>query len=136
MRGRLRIAFVLFLVTTGAAVAAPAPTASVDFAALDGLEKGQWELRARGESSAPRRICLGEPRQLLQTEHPGLQCRRFVVADKTSEISVTYDCGGAGNGRTDLRIETARLVQIQSQGVAGGAPFSHAIEGRRVGVCR
>jgi hypothetical protein len=32
-------------------------------------------------------------------------------------------------------VETPRLVQIQSQGVADSAPFSFTIEARRTGDC-
>jgi len=105
-------------------------------AALDGLETGEWELRVRGQDGPVRRLCLGDRRQLLQPQHPGRECGRFVVADKANQLVVTYDCAGAGNGRTDLRVETPRLAQIQSQGISGGAPFSYAIEARRVGECQ
>jgi hypothetical protein len=49
---------------------------------------------------------------------------------------VTYDCAQAGQGRTALRVETARLVQIDSQGVSGGTPFAMTLEARRVGACK
>lgn len=121
------------VVALGLGAAAPAVAPSLS--GLDMLEKGQWDLRVREAGGETRKLCLGDARQLLQVEHHGLQCRRFVILDTTRQISISYDCGAAGNGRTDLRIETPRLVQIQSQGITNGAPFSYAIEGRRVGVC-
>ena len=39
-----------------------------------------------------------------------------------------YTCPGAGHGRTSIRSETNRLVQIDTQGIADGKPFSQAIE--------
>ena len=57
-------------------------------------------------------------------------------SDAADAASITYDCAAAGNGRTDLRVETARLIQISSQGVADGAPFVFVAEGRRIGACR
>jgi len=103
--------------------------------ALGRLEPGAWELRERGAGGAVQRMCIGDPQQLLQPRHPGQMCRRFVLEDQADHVSVTYDCAQSGRGRTALRVETARLVQIDSQGVSGGAPFAMMIEGRRVGAC-
>ncbi|HUD94343.1 hypothetical protein [Sphingobium sp.] len=103
--------------------------------ALRGLEAGEWELRGRGEGAETRKMCVSDLRQLLQPQHPGSVCRSFVINDSAHAASITYDCAAAGNGRTDLRIETSRLVQIRSQGIADGAPFAFAAEGRRVGDC-
>lgn len=100
------------------------------------LEAGEWELRGRGEDAGLRRLCVTDRRQLLQIQHPRHNCKTFVVSDSAAMLIVTYECGAGGGGRTELRTETPRLVQIHSQGVAGGAPFSFALEGRRVGDCR
>ncbi|MEJ7933350.1 DUF3617 family protein [Sphingobium sp. AN558] len=100
------------------------------------LEPGEWELRGRGEDAGSRRLCVMDRRQLLQIQHPRNSCKTFVLSDSPAMLIVTYECGAAGGGRTELRTETPRLVQIHSQGVAGGAPFSFALEGRRVGDCR
>ena len=43
---------------------------------------------------------------------------------------------GNGYGRTNLRREISRLVQIESQGIVDGLPFQFAAEARRVGACR
>ncbi|BAV64640.1 DUF3617 domain-containing protein [Sphingobium cloacae] len=105
--------------------------------ALDTVQPGEWELRSLDrEDAGQRRMCVRDPRQLLQTEHPRSQCRLFVVKDEPTAASVTYDCAQAGGGRTDVRVETPRLVQVRSQGVANGAPFSRTLEARRVGACR
>lgn len=109
-----------------------------NLSALRQLEKGQWELRQRGPaapSATPRRICVVDPSQLLQVKHGEGGCTRFVVADTAQRAVVTYQCDGRGSGRTDLRVETPRLVQINAQGVANGAPFVEAIEARRTGDC-
>lgn len=116
--------------------AIPAPAQAPGLAALAMIEKGDWELRERGTGDERRHICVTDPRQLLQVRHPGRLCPRFIVTDTPSRVVVTYDCGAAGNGRTDLRVETSRLVQLQSQGIANGAPFSFVMEGRLVGACR
>lgn len=119
-----------------AALPAVALAQASGFSALSGLERGEWELKERGAAGQPRRLCIGDPDQLLQPHHPGRQCKRFVLENGPSQVAVTYDCAQAGQGRTAIRVETARLVQIDSQGVSDGAPFALAIEGRKVGACK
>lgn len=106
-------------------------------AALAKLETGEWELRVRDDPAAPvRKLCVQDPQQLLAPQPGAMDCKRFVVRDVPMAVTVTYDCGGRGSARTDLRVETPRLVQIGSQGVADGAPYEQRLEGRRVGACR
>lgn len=126
----------LFFLTTAMTPGGSAPSAP-NITALRGVQPGQWELRDRDapRTAAPRRICVNDTSRLLQLKHDKVACKRFVVADAQDRAVVTYQCNGAGSGRTDLRVETPRLVQIQSQGVAGGAPFDLSIEGRRTGDC-
>ena len=122
----------MLLVLTPAAVAAPGSP-------LKGLEAGEWELRERAPENGKgerRRICLADIRQLIRTRHGRQQCRQLTVDEAAKRLSVSYDCGPGGSGRTDLRIETPRLVQMRTQGVADGAPFSFAMEGRRLGACQ
>ncbi len=120
-----------------ALMAAPALHAAgaEHFTALDSLEPGEWELRSRDPSDAPIRLCAADLRQLLQPRHPGASCSRLVLEDGAKRTVVTYDCVGSGRGRTSLRVETARLAQIDTQGVADGSPFALVAEARRVGVC-
>lgn len=129
-----RLFYTVILMTAGGAVAAPVQAPVIG--GLSILEPGDWELRSREPGGKTRHICLADARQLLQLRHPGRNCRRFVVSDTAAQVVVTYDCAAAGSGRTALRIETPRLVQIQSQGIADSAPFDFAVEGRRVGECR
>jgi hypothetical protein len=130
-----RVLAAVALCAFGLAAGAGAAQAPV-LAGLAGLERGRWELRMREPGGQPSHVCLGDPRQLLQPRHPGAQCRRYVVTDQPGHVVVTYDCGAAGNGRTDLRIETPRLAQILSQGIADSAPFAFAMEARHVGECK
>lgn len=121
---------------TGAAGAETAQAPALK--ALRTLETGEWSLRIRGEGDGAevRKLCVSDLRMLLQIQHSRHVCRSFVVSDTATAATVTYDCAGAGNGRTELRVETPRLVQISSQGIADGAPFAFAMEGRRVGACQ
>jgi hypothetical protein len=102
--------------------------------ALDALQPGQWELREAG-GGAVRSLCLGDARLLLQLRHGAAQCSRYVITNDSKVATVTYSCAGNGNGRTTVRVETPRLVQIDTQGVADKSPFVMRLEGRRVGVC-
>lgn len=102
---------------------------------LDGLERGQWLLRDRDNASSTRSYCVTDWRQLLQLQHARGQCTRTVLENTATAVTVHYTCPGAGHGRTTIRRETNRLVQIDTQGIADGAPFSMAYEGRRTGTC-
>lgn len=111
--------------------AADAPQLS----ALSLLQPGQWTLNAHDAAFATRSICLGDTRVLLQIRHPLPMCSRYVVTNDPRRAVVSYTCPGAGNGLTTVRVETSRLAQIETQGVAGGAPFDLVIEARRTGEC-
>jgi hypothetical protein len=113
------------------ATAADAPP----LAALQQLQPGRWTLSSHDTDFETRAICIGDPKVLLQIRHPASSCNRFVVTNDPRRAVVSYSCSGAGNGLTTIRVETPRLAQIETQGVAGGAPFDLAIEARRTGDC-
>lgn len=106
----------------------------VQLAMLDRLTPGMWEIRMR-DSARAERICLDDGRRLIQLRHANLACRQFVVEDGSSSVTVHYTCLGQGSGRTHLRFETPRLVQIESTGVAAKLPFDFVAEARRTGDC-
>lgn len=114
---------------------APAMGAGPSLAMLDGLEGGRWELRPRDGGAAPQRICLTNGRGLIQLRHPGADCVQFVLEDTATQVVVQYTCKGRGYGRTQIKRESSRLVQIESQGIAGGLPFEFEAEARRIGDC-
>jgi hypothetical protein len=105
---------------------------------LSNIERGRWLLRAvGGAGGAPvSQLCVGDPRVLAQIEHRGNpQCSHFVVRSSPTSVTISYSCKGAGQGLTTIRKETERLIQIQSQGISNGAPFSFSVEGRHGGAC-
>jgi hypothetical protein len=106
----------------------------VQLAMLDRLSPGLWEIRMR-DGGQSERLCLEDGRRLIQLRHPNLACRQFVVEDGPGSVTVHYTCPGQGTGRTHLRFETPRLVQIESAGVASRLPFDIVAEARRVGDC-
>lgn len=106
-------------------------------AMLDRLQPGMWEIRQRDGSDQKReRFCLGNGRGLIQIRHPRETCQSYVIDDRPGEVTVQYTCRTSGYGRTSIRYENVGLVQLESQGVANGRPFSFSAEGRRVGDCR
>ena len=101
---------------------------------LDTLTRGTWELRMRSDAP-PMQVCVRTGRELIQLRHRQLTCDRFIVQDEPGEVTVQYTCRGNGYGRTTIRRESAGLVQIRSQGIQGGTPFSIEGEARRTGAC-
>ena len=128
------VRFAKFALAAAGGLAAPAYGGGPSLAMLDQLEAGRWELRDR-DGAAPQQICVPNGRRLIQLRHPGLACDSFVVTDGPSEVVVQYTCKGRGYGRTQIRRETNRLVQVQSQGIVDGLPFDFSAEARRVGDC-
>ena len=114
----------------GGAVAAQ----GVQLAMLDRLTPGMWEVRMR-DGKRIEKICLDDGRRLIQLRHPNLSCHQLVVEDGPEAVTVHYTCPGRGSGRTHLRVETPRLVQIESTGIASRLPFDFVAEARRIGDC-
>ncbi len=123
------------LIALGCAAASAVPAQAPSLAMLDRLEKGSWQLRERGKEDVLQTICVGDARRMIQIQHPRSTCSRYVIEDTPNAVTVHYTCPGAGHGRTSIRSETNRLVQIDTQGIADGRPFSQAIEARRTGGC-
>lgn len=130
---RLRLA--IAVLAGGLAFALPASGQRPPLAMLDQLERGRWELRMRDAGGPVQSLCLGDARRLIQLRHPQNICERYIVDDTSSDVTVQYTCRGKGYGRTHIRRETGRLVQIETQGIADGLPFNFVVEGRRVGDC-
>jgi hypothetical protein len=138
MEGKMAIFSPLFrtsLAALGLAAATAVPAQAPSLAMLDRLEKGSWQLRERGKDVVLQTMCLGDARRMIQIEHPRANCSRYIIEDTPNSVTVHYTCPGAGHGRTTIRSETNRLVQIDTQGIAQGRPFSQAIEARRTGGC-
>lgn len=118
-----------------AGFAVPAAAQRHQLAMLDRIEGGRWELRQRDTRGPAELICLQDGRRLIQLRHPSSNCERLIISDNPGEVTVQYNCRGRGYGRTQIRLETGRLVQIQTQGIIDGLPFDLVAEARRVGDC-
>ena len=123
------------LLALGLAGAGAVPAQTPSLAMLDRLEKGSWQLRELDKDAVLQTVCLGDARRMIQIQHPRANCSRYIIEDTPGSVTVHYTCPGAGHGRTTIRSETNRLVQIDTQGIADGRPFSQAIEARRAGAC-
>ena len=113
----------------------PASSQRAALAMLDQIEPGRWEVKLRDGSGRSFSICLDNGRKLIQLRHEALACDRLIVDDRADQVTVQYTCRGRGYGRTSIRRETGRLVQIETQGIAEGLPFDFAAEARRIGDC-
>jgi len=134
-RKGLGVAIALFsALLINSATRAQAPR-SAESAVIAALLPGEWQLRATNSASPTRILCLHDMRTLVQVAHTGASCAHSVIVDTPEMTTVYYTCHGQGNGQTTLRIETARLVQIDSQGVRAREPFALAYEARRIGEC-
>ena len=122
------------LVLAALLIGIPLAGHAAELGMLDSLTKGAWTLRIRDDGST-QRICLRDGRELIQIRHKQPGCSRFVVRDTADEVVVQYTCRGNGYGRTSIRREGNGLVQIQSQGIIDGAPFSISGEARHSGCC-
>jgi len=131
--GARSVAFAAGLYATG--LLSPASAQAPSLAMLSGLDDGQWEVRFR-DGHDSKRVCVHSGLELIQIQHGAAGCSRFVVEDGANAVTVQYTCRGNGYGRTTVRKENTSLVQIDSQGIAGGLPFEFSAEARRVGTCR
>ncbi len=101
------------------------------------FEPGQYQVREFGPTAHPHSVamCISDPAQLLRREHPGIRCTQTVLAQDPMGLTVHYTCAAKGWGRSTLHFETPRLVQLETQGIANGLPFSYSAELRRTGDC-
>jgi hypothetical protein len=125
----IRAAFTIAgLLIAGAAAAGPL--------ALAGLSGGRWQLHEIGSTAPARFVCVREPIELIQLNHPGIQCTRFMLDDVANHVTIQYNCQGKGYGRTSIRVEEPELIRLETQGFGpDGQPFDTAYEGRRLGTC-
>ncbi len=128
----------MLALVAAAAVAAPAVSQRArEVNALAKLQQGLWQFRViGGGASAPAPVCIGDPAVLAQLQHRSTPCSRLVVAQDGEGATVHYTCPAGGYGQTSLRVETPRLVQIDTQGISGNVPFAYRAEARLVGSCR
>lgn len=134
---KLKLGIAAFLAVGTAATGIAAQGDAPDL--LQSLERGLWQLRAVGggvSTAGTSQYCVADPRMLAQLKHgANAQCSHFVVRSTPTSVTISYSCKGSGQGLTTIRKESPRLIQIQSQGIHDGSPFSFSVEGRRSAGC-
>lgn len=101
--------------------------------ALNAIERGQWSLKT--PEGQTRKLCISNPQRLLQIQHGATTCAHVTVDNSPRSATIRYTCNGHGQGRTTITVETGKLLQIETQGVADGVPFAEEYEGRLIGRC-
>jgi hypothetical protein len=110
--GAWRRAVIALGAITMVSSAASAPQGGSKLNALARLEPGLWQLRDLNNAGAQQSICVADAATLLQLRHRNSPCSRIVIADGEKNATVHYTCPANGFGRTEVRVETPRLVQI------------------------
>ena len=110
------------------------PAATQQTGPLAQVERGRWELRAPN-GAAIGAVCLGDPTLLAQPFNAPHPCTSEILGVNDHVVTVGFVCPGMGRGRADLRVETPRLVQIDSQGISNGTPFALRAQARKTGPC-
>ena len=118
----------------GAAVGLLLLTAANRPAALAAAAPGLWEISGKPNTN-PQKVCLSDIAALAQVEHSRSRCTRVVIRDLPSLTEIHYTCTGGGFGRSTLKPITPRSLRVDTQGIAGGAPFAYVLQARRLGDC-
>lgn len=108
---------------------------AADLTILRKIELGLWDIQSKDARDGGRTMCVSDPLVLTQLAHPGQSCARFVISSSENNVVVHYSCPGTGSGQTDIRVETPRLLQIETQGMVKQTPFQWRYQARRIGEC-
>jgi hypothetical protein len=116
-------------VLTASASAAAPPSALAKVAA------GIWEISGVPGTQAPVRQCVANVLFLAQFEHRGRDCSSTLLSNGENSMKITYSCGSAGFGQSELDVITPRSLRISTQGISDKLPFNYVLQARRVGDC-
>ncbi|MEO5493220.1 MAG: hypothetical protein ABIR08_04245 [Sphingomonas sp.] len=105
------------------------------FAALAGLQRGSWQFKEIG-SAMGRVVCAPDPMRLIQFNHPGPACSRFAIVDAADRVTIQYNCGPRGYGKTTVTLTQPGQIRLDTQGISpDGRPFDSGYEGQYTGPC-
>ena len=131
MTGRKRFA----AAALAAGLVGGAAMASGPFAALTAQPRGNWQLKVIGAPTV-RTVCAPDPMQLIQLNHPGPACARFVLVDAADRVTIQYNCGPRGYGKTTVAVTKPGQIRLDTQGISSdGRPFDASYEGQYTGPC-
>ena len=128
---RIRVASLTFAgVVAGLTLAAAQqPTA------LAQVQPGLWEISGAPGASTPIRQCVTDLAMLARFEHRSRACNSTVLRDGMNSTTVSYSCGGAEFGRSQVDVITPRSLRISTQGISDGLPFNYVLQARRIDDC-
>ena len=98
-------------------------------------QPGLWELSGMEGTKVPARVCLADLSELARVEHRGRACKQRALRETATSVTFTYECSGSDFGRSQIDYVTSKNFKIVSQGIAGGLPFAHTVQARRLGDC-
>lgn len=131
MTGRKR--FVIAALAAG--LFGGAAIAGGQFAALAGLQHGNWHFKEIGAANT-REVCASDPMRLVQLNHPGAACTRFAIVDAANQVTIQYNCGPRGYGKTTITVSQPDQIRLDTQGISpDGQPFDTSYEGQFAGPC-
>lgn len=112
-----------------------AGVAAGPFAALAGIDRGHWQFKVIG-GALGRDVCAPDPLSLVQFNHPGPACTRFAIEDAPNRVTIQYNCGPRGYGKTTITVQDRGQIRLDTQGISpDGRPFDASYEGRFAGAC-
>lgn len=123
------------LLAGGGAAAALALIAASHPSALSQTQAGVWEISGAPGTRSPIRQCVGEVAALARFEHRSNICTAKVLKDAPSSTIISYSCGAAGFGQSEIDVITPRSLRISTQGISDGLPFNYVLQARRVDDC-
>lgn len=127
---------VLLGLGTGAAASGFAQSAPTNL--LDTLERGMWQFHAigGGATGTPvNKLCIGNTSKLVQIQHYNNTCSQLLLRSSPNSVTINYSCRGIGQGTTTIRMESSKLIHIDSQGIKNNSPFAFNVEARMTGAC-
>ena len=122
------------VVMAGLIASAAVAAGAVQIAALAEVTPGEWQLKEIG-GTATKSVCVADPAQLFQVQHPNATCKRNVLDSSAKAATAQYTCAAGGSGRTTLTVRSSQSVKVETQGMSGGAPFAFDYDAKRIGDC-
>jgi hypothetical protein len=114
---------------------AGAAVAAGPLGALTGLQRGNWQFKEIGAATG-RVVCAPGPMRLIQFNHPGVACSHFTIVDTANQVTIQYNCGPRGYGKTTVTLTQPGQIRLDTQGIApDGRPFDASYEGQFTGPC-
>lgn len=122
-------------IVTGLIAFVTVAAGAVQIAALAEVAPGEWQLKEIGGTET-KSVCLADPAQLFQVQHPNATCKRNVLDSSAKAATVQYTCAAGGSGRTTLTVRSSQSIKVETQGMSGGAPFAFDYDAKRIGDCQ